>query len=37
VRAATEWACRVAALSVSRPGTIPSYPTAEEVENFTAA
>jgi ribokinase len=37
VRAATEWACRVSAFSVSRPGTIPSYPTAEEVDNFTAA
>ena len=36
-RAAAEWACRVAAISVSRPGTIPSYPTAEEVSNFTGA
>jgi ribokinase len=34
IRAATEWACFVAAISVSRPGTIPSYPTAEEVDRW---
>jgi ribokinase len=34
IRAATEWACAVAALSVSRPGTIPSYPTADQVRAY---
>jgi ribokinase len=37
VRAATEWACLVAAISVSRPGTIPSYPALEEVNKFVPA
>jgi ribokinase len=29
-RQASEWACRVASLSVTRPGTIPSFPTGAE-------
>ncbi len=36
-RAASEWANLVAALSVTRPGTIPSFPTAAEVDEFIAA
>jgi ribokinase len=32
LRQAAGWACKAAAVSVTRPGTIPSYPTAEEVE-----
>lgn len=35
VRAASVWACRAASLSVTRPGTIPAYPTREEVANFS--
>ena len=31
VRDASRWACRVASLSVTKPGTIPAYPTIEEV------
>jgi ribokinase len=34
VRQASGWACAVAALSVTRPGTIPAYPTRAEVEQF---
>jgi ribokinase len=33
-REASAWACRVAALSVTRPGTIPAFPTLAEVESF---
>ena len=33
-RAAAEWGCQVAALSVTRPGTIPAYPSQKEVEEF---
>jgi ribokinase len=33
-RAASQWACQVASLSVTRAGTIPAFPTADEVENF---
>jgi ribokinase len=29
---AASWACKVAAISVTRPGTIPAFPTAKEVE-----
>jgi ribokinase len=35
LRDATAWACRVAALSVMRPGTIPAFPTLAEVEAFS--
>ena len=31
-RQASEWACGVAAISVTRPGTIPSFPTLAETE-----
>ncbi len=34
-REAAEWACKAAALSVTRPGTIPSFPTAEELTSST--
>jgi len=34
LRQATAWACAVAALSVTRPGTIPAYPTRLEADNF---
>ena len=34
VRAASEWACLAATLSVTRPGTIPSFPRQDEVERF---
>ena len=34
VRVASDWACQVAALSVTCPGTIPSYPTSVEVRAF---
>lgn len=34
VRAATNWAVQVASLSVTRPGTIPSFPTYLEVEQY---
>lgn len=30
---ASDWACKVASLSVTRPGTIPSYPNAEAVKS----
>ena len=36
LRRAAQWACSVAALSVSRKGTIPSYPTRDEVLSFMA-
>ncbi len=35
LRDASTWACRVAALSVTRPGTIPAFPTLAEVEAFS--
>ena len=34
LRAAVTWACRVAAFSVTRAGTIAAYPTAEEVAQY---
>jgi ribokinase len=34
LRMAAEWACAVAALSVSRAGTIPAFPTRDEVNRF---
>jgi ribokinase len=33
-RLASEWACQVAAFSVTRAGTIPAFPTMEEVEHI---
>jgi ribokinase len=33
-RNASQWACQAAALSVTRPGTIAAYPTADEVNQF---
>lgn len=36
LRAAAEWACAVASLSVSRAGTIPAYPTRNDVGDFLA-
>jgi ribokinase len=36
LHAAVEWACAVAALSVTRAGTIAAYPTAAEVQDFIA-
>ncbi len=33
-RDSSRWACRVAALSVTRCGTIPAFPTADEVANL---
>jgi ribokinase len=33
-RAAAEWSCYAAALSVTRAGTIPSFPTRREVDEF---
>lgn len=33
-RSASNWACQAAALSVTRPGTIPAYPTMQEVHQF---
>jgi ribokinase len=33
-RAASIWACSVAALSVAREGTIPSFPTQQEIDSF---
>jgi ribokinase len=34
LREASAWACDVAALSVTKPGTIPAYPTRLEADNF---
>ena len=34
LKAAAEWACAVATLSVTRAGTIPAYPTREDVNRF---
>ena len=34
LRIAAEWACAVSALSVSKAGTIPAYPTREDVSRF---
>jgi ribokinase len=36
IRDASGWACAVAALSVTRPGTIPAYPTLSEADEFLA-
>lgn len=33
-RAASKWACQVASFSVTRSGTIPAFPTADEVANL---
>ena len=33
-RAASIWACSVATLSVTKEGTIPSFPTSEEIDQF---
>jgi ribokinase len=33
-RSASVWACTAAALSVSKKGTIPSFPTASEIDSF---
>jgi len=33
-RAASQWACKVATFSVTKAGTIPAYPTLQEVEAF---
>ena len=37
LRSASTWACQTAALSVTRPGTIPGFPTLEEVQDFLAS
>lgn len=37
LRAAAQWACAAATLSVTRAGTIPAYPTRCEVEQWIAA
>jgi len=37
LREAAAWGCRVAAYSVTFPGTIPIYPTVEQVDAFTAS
>ena len=34
VRSASDWACKAASLSVTKAGTIPSYPTLNEVNDF---
>jgi len=34
-RLSSEWACQVAAFSVTRAGTIPAFPTMEEVKNIS--
>jgi ribokinase len=34
IREASDWACRVAALSVTHQGTIPAYPTRAEADEF---
>lgn len=34
IKTAAEWACYAASLSVTRPGTIPAFPTLDEVNNF---
>ena len=36
IREASAWANKVAALSVTRPGTIPAFPKIEEISNFMA-
>lgn len=36
LRQASEWACRVAAVSVTRPGTIPSFPMLAEIPPDTS-
>ena len=33
-RTASNWACQAASLSVTKPGTIPSYPTLAEINHF---
>jgi ribokinase len=37
VRIASAWACAVASLSVTRPGTIPAYPGRKEADAFTSS
>lgn len=37
VRQASDWACKAASLSVTKEGTIPAFPTLEEMEEFVAA
>lgn len=34
IREAANWACKVASLSVTKPGTIPSFPTLDELNTF---
>lgn len=34
IRESSGWACKVASLSVTKPGTIPAYPTLEEVNRI---
>jgi ribokinase len=34
IRSASDWACTAASLSVTKSGTIPSFPTLKEVSNF---
>lgn len=36
IRQASSWACLAAALSVTKPGTIPTFPTLQAVEQFAA-
>jgi ribokinase len=36
IRSASNWACLAAAVSVTKPGTIPAFPTLQAVERFAA-
>ncbi len=36
IRSASDWACKAASLSVTKAGTIPSYPTLSDVQDFIA-
>jgi ribokinase len=36
IRDASGWACKVASLSVTKPGTIPAYPTLDDVNKFVS-
>jgi ribokinase len=36
IRSASNWACLAAAVSVTKPGTIPAFPTLQAVEQFAA-